>query len=84
MTATSFEYNVGDLAPNNKKAMASITDFCFVCGRSLGKNPLYFEVDNGWEIITPNSNEKSSQGCFPIGASCANKFAPNLLIKLGA
>ena len=78
---TEYKYNVGDAAPHNEKALNSVADLCTECGRSLGKNPLYFEVNTAWEIIKPGSDAKNSQGCFPIGASCANKFAPNLLIK---
>jgi hypothetical protein len=59
----------------------SIGDLCTECGRALGKNPLFFEVNTSWEVIAPNSDEKNSQGCFAIGQTCANKFAPGLLIK---
>ena len=62
----------------------SVADLCHECGKALGKNPLYFEVNTGWEIIVPGSDAENSQGCFPIGSTCANKFAPELLIKMGA
>lgn len=78
------KYNAGDVAPSNEKATHSGIDLCFECGKALGKNPLYFEVNTGWEIIVPGSDDKNSQGCFPIGSTCANKFAPGLLIKMGA
>lgn len=78
------QYKVGDLAPSNEKAITHGLDLCYECGKKLGKNPLHFEVNTGWEIIIPGSNDKDSQGCFPIGQTCANKFEPNLLIKLGA
>jgi hypothetical protein len=78
------QYNAGDKAPSNRKALDSIGDLCTECGRALGKNPLYFEVNTSWEVIVPGSDDANSQGCFPIGATCAHKFAPNLLIKMEA
>ena len=81
MSTTTYKYNVGSSAPSNRKALDSIGDLCTECGRALGKNPLFFEVNTSWEVIAPNSDEKNSQGCFAIGQTCANKFAPGLLIK---
>ncbi len=80
-----YQYNLGDYAPHNRKALDSIGDLCTECGRKLGTNPLYFEVNTSWEIINPDPNiiDPNSQGCFPIGQTCAHKFAPNLLIKMG-
>ncbi len=78
------QYKVGDAAPNNRKALDSTEPLCTECGKKLGNNPLYFEVNTSWEIIVPNSDDKNSQGCFPIGSTCSHKFAPELLIKLGA
>ena len=80
----TFKYNAGDTAPLNRKALDSYDDLCTECGRALGKNPFYFEVNTAWEVIVPNSDQKNSQGCFPIGSTCAHKFAPNLLIKMEA
>lgn len=80
--SVAIKYNVGDAAPSNRKALDSYEDFCTECGRKLGANPLYFEVNTGWEVIVPGSDEANSQGCFPIGQTCADKFAPGLLIKL--
>lgn len=77
-------YNAGDSAPLNDKANHTVEALCFECGRKLGKNPLYFEVNTGWTLILPNSDDKNSQGCFPIGRECAKKFAPELLQKIGA
>jgi hypothetical protein len=77
----TFTYNVGDQAPHNEKALDSMDDLCSECGRALGANPLYFEVNTDWKVIVPGSDAENSQGCFPIGATCAHKFAPNLLIK---
>ncbi len=80
----TYKYNAGDRAPNNRKALDSYDALCTECGRALGKNPLYFEVNTGWEVIVPNSDPANSQGCFAIGSTCAHKFAPNLLIKMEA
>lgn len=78
---SKIEYNIFDAAPNNEKALNSSTPLCTVCGRALGKYPLYFEVNTDWEIIAPGSDDENSQGCFPVGQTCANKFVPGLLIK---
>jgi len=83
----TFKYNAGDRAPLNRKALDSYENLCTECGRALGKNPFYFEVSTAWELIIPGSGDPdshSSQGCFPIGSTCAHKFAPNLLIKMEA
>jgi hypothetical protein len=80
----TYEYNVNDYAPLNRKAVDSYEDLCTLCASKLGKNPLYFEVDTDWKLMIPNSDEKNSQGCFPIGRNCAKKFEPNLLIKMEA
>ena len=75
-------YRVLDAAPNNEKALNSSDSLCTVCGRALGKNPLYFEVNTNWELIIPGSDNENSQGCFPVGQSCATKFAAGLLLKI--
>lgn len=78
-------YNAGDAAPINRKAADAVgQDFCFDCGRKLGANPFHFEVNTAWEIIVPNSDDRNSQGCFPVGSECAKKFAAGLLVKIGA
>jgi hypothetical protein len=77
-----YKYNVGSTAPNNEKALSESAPLCTECGKKLGTNPLYFEVNTSWEIIVPGSDDKNSQGCFAIGSTCANRFAPGLLITL--
>ena len=79
--ASTYEFNVGSSAPLNEKAMKFADSLCFACGRALGKNPLYFEVDTNWSLIIPGSDSKNSQGCFAIGSTCAHKFSPELLTK---
>ena len=80
---TTVQFQLGDSAPINQKASNSSDDLCFVCGRALGKNPLYFEVDTAWTLIARGSDESNSQGCFPVGVSCANKFAKDVLFRFG-
>ena len=75
-------YRVLDAAPNNEKALNSSASLCTVCGRALGKNPLYFEVNTSWELIVPGSDNNNSQGYFPVGQSCASRFTTGLLLKL--
>jgi hypothetical protein len=75
------KFHLGDGAPLNNKASHSTEDLCFVCGRALGADPLYFEVNTSWELIARGSDEKNSQGCFPIGSSCANKFAEGIVFR---
>lgn len=76
-------YTAGSEAPLNVKAsLATNQELCFECGRKLGKNPLYFEVNTSWQIIAKGSDRENSQGCFPVGASCANKFEDGLLFRL--
>lgn len=84
MATTTYKYNAGTTAPSNRKALDSFDALCTECGRALGANPLYIEVNTDWEVIVPGSDEQNSQGCFPIGSTCADKFAPNLLIRMGA
>lgn len=77
-------FNLGSAAPLNQKASNSLDDLCFVCGRALGNDPLYFEVNTSWELIARGSDEENSQGCFPVGITCANKFADGILFRFGA
>jgi hypothetical protein len=82
----SVEYKVGQAAPLHEKAVDSMS-YCFACGRKIGNNAWYFEVDSRWMLIDPNVrhlNNSNSQGCFPVGVECAKKFDSSLLIKFGA
>ena len=81
---TTMKFLPGDYAPQNEKAVHSPISLCFLCGRNLGANPFYYEMTTRLILIIPNSNDKDSQGCFPIGNECAKKFHPDLLVKLGA
>jgi hypothetical protein len=75
------DYNAGDPAPMHDKA-ADRSDLCFVCGRKVGANSFYYEVDTSWHLIDPTTKLANSQGCFPVGRECAKKFAPNLLTRI--
>ena len=79
---TDVLFKAGDPAPFNDKAADSL-DYCFSCGRKLGSNPWFFEVNQGWMLIDPSAKNSDSQGCFPVGVECAKKFNPELLVKLG-
>lgn len=86
--ATTFTFNAGDNAPFHAKAINHDLDCCYVCGRILGKNPMYMEVIDGGFIREQDGTEPirdgGYMGHYPIGSECAKKFAPNLLKKLGA
>ena len=84
MSVTKIEFHVNDEAPMNVKAMKFVDSLCYVCGRALGKKPFIFEVNSSWKLIVPGSDSANSQGCFPIGQSCADKFASELLTRRGA
>lgn len=79
----AIKFQLGDPAPINHKASHSFDTLCFVCARPLRNSPLYFEVNTGWQLIARGSDEENSQGCFPVGSSCANKFADGVLFGLG-
>ena len=81
MATSTIKYNAGDTAPLNAKANSSYEDLCFECGRKLGANPFYMHVNTSWELITRFPINEDSQGCFPIGATCANKFADGILFQ---
>jgi hypothetical protein len=77
---TTTIYAIGSAAPFNEKASNAYGDFCFCCGRKLGKNVFLMHVNTAWEIIARN-DEKDSQGCFPIGSTCKNKFASDAIFQ---
>lgn len=77
-------YTLGSDAPCNEKATNSTGEVCYCCGRKLGANPLYMHVNTCWELIARNDESADSQGCFPIGSTCANKFADGILFRMEA
>ena len=88
-STTSYEFNAGDSAPFNDKASREVEqELCFVCGRKLGANPLYFEVINGGDLRLQDgteydiANDRGYMGCYPVGSTCAHKFAPNILFHM--
>lgn len=80
----AIEFVIGGEAPCNQKASNAVDDLCFVCGRALGKNPLYFEVNTSWELLPIGNLDPDTQGCFPVGVSCANKFENGILFRMPA
>ena len=87
---SQIKFNAGDAAPFHPKAVDSVEiEFCFVCGRKLGANPIYFEVINGGELREQDGTQAIQDGgymgYFPVGSECAKKFAPNVaVVKVGA
>lgn len=79
--ATSVIYTIGSDAPLNRKAADNYGEFCFCCGRKLGKNVYLMHVNNDWQIVARNYEGNDSQGCFPIGSTCKNKFASDAIFK---
>lgn len=85
---TTATFTIGSAAPFNEKAsLASDQDLCFVCGRKLGNNPLHFEVVDGGSLRGQDGTEADVDdagymGCYPVGASCANKFEAGILFKM--
>lgn len=81
MATSSTQLIIGSDAPCNEKATLSFDALCYCCGRKVGKNPFYMHVDTDWTIIDRNDETSDSQGCFPIGSTCAHKFAPGVLFQ---
>jgi hypothetical protein len=84
MITKTYLYEAGDVAPLNSKAVNSTAKLCTECGKKLGSNPVYFEVNTSWQLIKPDSDNANSQGYFPVGQTCAFKFDPELLAKWNA
>ena len=87
MATKTYEFNAGDAAPFNELATTLVDrELCYVCGRKLGANPLYFEVINGGDLRSQDGTEAIQDagymGCYPVGSTCAHKFAPGLLFKI--
>lgn len=80
--ATSVIYTIGSDAPFNEKASNAYGDYCFCCGRKVNPHNMYLmHVNTGWQIIARKYDGVDSQGCFPIGSTCKNKFASDAIFK---
>lgn len=79
--ATSPIYTIGSVAPLNEKASNAYGDYCFECGRKLGKKFYLMHVNIHWQIVARNYEGNDSQGCFPIGSTCKNKFASDAIFE---
>ncbi len=72
--------------PKRKATDPIMGDECEYCLRKCGKNPLYVHITIDGTIIPNEITEKDlklvkeeSQGCFPIGITCAkNLFGGDL------
>jgi hypothetical protein len=71
---------------SNSKRPDDVNGGCEYCGKAHGKNPLYVHITVAG-LIVPNSITEEdlkqvgeeSQGCFPIGSTCAKKlFGSNI------
>jgi hypothetical protein len=51
--ATSVIYTIGSDAPLNREAADAYGDYCFCCGRKLGKNVYLMHVNTAWQIVAP-------------------------------
>lgn len=78
---TSTTYTIGSDAPYNAKAADNYGDWCFCCGRKLGKNFYMMHVSTAWQILPRKYDGVDSQGCFPIGSTCKNKFASDAVFQ---
>jgi hypothetical protein len=79
-TTSTATYTLGLSAPFNEKASNAYGKFCFECGRKLGTKFYLMHVNTSWQLIAPYADDKDSQGSFPIGSTCKNKFADGVLI----
>ena len=79
--ATSIIYTLGSQAPLNQDAAAAYGDYCFCCGRKLGKKYYLMHVNTDWELVAPDYDGVDSQGCFPIGSTCKDKFAADAIFQ---
>ena len=61
-------------------------DSCAQCGRKVGNNAFYVEVNIGGQILKNGLliDDKPSQGCWAIGRECAKSFDPSVLVKMEA
>lgn len=70
-----------NLWSNPNRPADTQVDECEHCGKKLGANPLFVHITTGG-IIVPNDISETdlaligeqSQGCFPIGQTCAKKL----------
>jgi len=75
-----------------KSNVSASDNYCVQCGRKVGADAWYVECINGGGEIrlqtgvayedTPEYEQASYMGCWPVGNECAKRFAPNLLFKM--
>lgn len=70
-----------DIWSNPKRPDDVDTNCCEYCGKKCGSNPLYVHVSTRGTILPNDITEEDlalvgmeSQGCFPLGNSCAKKL----------
>ena len=62
-------------------------DRCTICGRRLGKRPLYVEVVDGGLVHDPATGEADDfapgyMGFYPVGSECAKRFRAGIAVRL--
>lgn len=67
-------------------ANPELENSCTVCGRKVGKNAWYVELNIDGQIMVDGVviNDSPSQGCWQVGSECAKKFDQSVLIKMEA
>ena len=66
---------------NSEKWEGTQSNECEYCGKKCGKTPLYVHIMTSGICVPNDITEKDierigeqSQGCFPIGSTCAKKL----------
>jgi len=84
MTTTN-KFNAGEQMPFHPNLHTKTNkEYCALCGKGLGQNPVYVEVHAGGMLVEfgKGIQDAGYMGCWAIGTSCANKFSPELIGKL--
>ena len=80
-TDKTYEFNAGDGMVFHENIYKTDKEYCAVCGKGLGKNPVHVEVHNGGDLVEFGKGIQDSgyMGCWAIGSTCAHKFSPELI-----
>ena len=82
--AKTYLFNAGDGMVFHENIYKTDKEYCAVCGKTLGKNPVHVEVHNGGDLVEFGKGIQDSgyMGCWAIGSTCAHKFSPELIGKI--
>ncbi len=77
----TYEFNAGDQMIFHENIYKTDKEYCAVCGKGLGQNPVFVEVHDGGDLVEfgKGIQDAGYMGCWAIGSTCANKFAPELI-----